>query len=83
MRKRELIVLFGAAAAAWPLAAFAQAPARRPRITFLSGSQPRAAAKVVDVFIEGMRALGYTEGRDFEMEYRWGRRLHGALACAR
>jgi hypothetical protein len=28
-------------------------------------------AKVADAFLEGMRALGYTEGRDFEMEYRW------------
>jgi putative tryptophan/tyrosine transport system substrate-binding protein len=69
--RREFITLLGGAAVAWPLKARAQVSARRPRITFLSGSQPRAAAKVVEVFIEGMRALGYTEGRDFEMEYRW------------
>jgi putative tryptophan/tyrosine transport system substrate-binding protein len=69
--RRSFITLLGGAAVAWPLKARAQVSARRPRITFLSGSQPRAAAKVVEVFIEGMRALGYTEGRDFEMEYRW------------
>jgi putative ABC transport system substrate-binding protein len=70
MRRREFITLIGGAAA-WPLTARAQAPVRRPRITFLGGSQPRPTAKVADAFIEGMRALGYTEGRDFEMEYRW------------
>jgi putative ABC transport system substrate-binding protein len=71
VRRREFITLIGGAMAAWPLAAFAQEPARRPRITLLGGSQPRPTAKVADAFIEGMRALGYTEGRDFEMEYRW------------
>jgi putative tryptophan/tyrosine transport system substrate-binding protein len=70
MRRRDFITLLGSAAA-WPVAAFAQASARRPRITLLGASQPRPTAKVADAFIEGMRALGYTEGRDFEMEYRW------------
>jgi putative ABC transport system substrate-binding protein len=74
MRRREFITLLGGAAAsscAWPFAALAQAPARRPRITFLAASQPRPTARVADAFLEGMRALGYTEGRDFEIEYRW------------
>ena len=71
LKRREFITLLGGAAAAWPLAALAQALARRPRITLLGGSQPRPTAKIADAFIEGMRALGYTEGRDFEMEYRW------------
>jgi putative ABC transport system substrate-binding protein len=71
MKRREFIALLGGAAAAWPLAARAQAPAKRPRITFIGGSSPTPTAKVTGAFIEGMRALGYTEGRDFEMEYRW------------
>ena len=74
MRRRLFIMLLGGAAAstcAWPLAVFAQAPANRPRITWLGGSLPRPAAGNVSAFIEGMRALGYTEGRDFEMDYRW------------
>src|SRR5215831_17976399 len=74
MKRREFITLLGGAAAsscAWPFAALAQAPARRPRITFLAASQPRPTARVADAFLEGMRALGYTEGRDFEVEYRW------------
>jgi putative tryptophan/tyrosine transport system substrate-binding protein len=72
--RRDFITLLAGASAsscAWPFAALAQAPARRPRITFLAASQPRPTAKVADAFLEGMRALGYTEGRDFEMEYRW------------
>jgi ABC-type uncharacterized transport system substrate-binding protein len=71
MRRREFIMLLGSTAAAWPAAAFAQSPAKRPRITLLAGSLPTPSAKVTAAFIEGMRALGYTEGRDFEMEYRW------------
>jgi len=71
MKRRDFITLVGGAAATWPLAARAQAPAKRPRITFLGASGPRPSAKVTAAFIEGMRALGYTEGRDFEMEYRW------------
>jgi putative ABC transport system substrate-binding protein len=74
VKRREFIALLSGAAAsscAWPFAAFAQPAAKRPRIAWLGGSLPRPAAKVVAAFIEGMRALGYTEGRDFEMEYRW------------
>ena len=54
-----------------PLAAFAQTPAKRPRIAFLGESGSRPSAKSVAAFIEAMRALGYSEGREFEMEYRW------------
>src|SRR5436309_11782118 len=56
---------------AHPFAALAQVPTKRPRITYIGGSGPTPSAKVTGAFIEGMRALGYTEGRDFEMEYRW------------
>jgi putative tryptophan/tyrosine transport system substrate-binding protein len=66
-----LLVALGGTAAAWPLAALAQVPTTRPRITYIGGSGPKPSAKVTGAFIEGMRALGYTEGRDFEMEYRW------------
>jgi ABC-type uncharacterized transport system substrate-binding protein len=74
MRRREFIMLLGGAAAsscAWPFAALAQAAVRRPRIAYLGASAPAPAAKLTGAFIEGMRALGYSEGRDFEMEYRW------------
>ena len=71
MQRRTFITLVGGASAAWPLAALAQVPTTRPRITYIGGSGPKPSAKVTGAFIEGMRALGYTEGRDFELEYRW------------
>ena len=73
MKRRAFITLLGGAAVsyAWPLAALAQVPTKRPRISYIGGSSPTPSAKVTGAFIEGMRALGYTEGRDFEMEYRW------------
>jgi putative tryptophan/tyrosine transport system substrate-binding protein len=73
-KRREFITVLGGAAVAvcaGPFAAFAQATTKRPRITFLGGTLPTPAAKNTGAFIEGMRALGYTDGRDFEIEYRW------------
>src|SRR5215467_7969569 len=60
-----------ASSCAWNFAALAQGPTKRPRITLILGSSPTVSAKVTGAFIEGMRALGYIEGRDFELEYRW------------
>src|SRR5262249_24293867 len=74
LKRREFITLLGGVAAsscAWRFAALAQAPVRRPRIAYLGASAPTPAAKVTVAFIEGMRVLGYGEGRDFEMDYRW------------
>jgi len=71
VKRREFISLLGGATAAWracSFAAFAQAATKRPRITFLGGVLPRSAVKNTSAFIEGMRALGYAEGPDFEME---------------
>ncbi|MFZ0262992.1 MAG: ABC transporter substrate-binding protein [Pseudolabrys sp.] len=74
MQRREFITLLGGAAAAWPLAARAQQPERVRRIGVLSGlavndpeSKPRTAA-----FIEGLQQLGWTVGRNVQIEYRWG-----------
>jgi len=73
VKRRELITLLGGAASSctWPFAALAQAPVSRSQIAFLGASAPAPSAKVIGAFIEGMRALGYTEGRDFDMAYRW------------
>jgi putative ABC transport system substrate-binding protein len=69
MRRREFITLLGSTAASSP--ALAQVTVNRPQIAFLGGSAPAPSAKVTGAFIEGMRALGYSEGRDFEMNFRW------------
>jgi putative tryptophan/tyrosine transport system substrate-binding protein len=74
-RRKFLATLLGGAAAppcTWPFAAFGQASDKPPRrIGYLGGSSPTAAAKNVVAFLEGMRAHGYVEGRDIEMDYRW------------
>src|SRR5262249_24901836 len=72
MKRRAFITALGGAAA-WPLAARAQ-PARKPRrIGFLAGG-----ARPVPVdsdpyggLLSGLRGLGYVEGRDYTMEWRF------------
>src|SRR6516165_11974129 len=75
--RRELLAALGGAAAAWPRGVLAQATNRRALIAWLwGGSQSSAdayvrAGKILPPFLEGMRELGYTEGRDFDMVYRF------------
>ena len=71
MNRRELITLLGGAAATWPLAAHAQQPARIPRVGFLGNSTAALEANLVGPFRDGLRELGYEEGRDIVIEYRW------------
>jgi putative ABC transport system substrate-binding protein len=74
LKRREFMSLLGGTAmssCASAFAALAQAPLGRPRIGFLGGAAPALSAKMTGAFIEEMRALGYGEGRDFEMDYRW------------
>src|SRR6516165_442852 len=73
MRRREFIGLLGGAVAAWPLAARAQQPARLPLVAILrsevagdpDGLRNSAA------LIQGLQALGWTEGRKVRIEKRW------------
>ncbi|HYU13512.1 MAG TPA: ABC transporter substrate-binding protein [Stellaceae bacterium] len=71
MRRRELIAIFSAAACAAPLTALAQDSGRHARIGFLGNSTPALEAKLVEAFREGLRDLGYIEGRNISIEYRW------------
>jgi len=75
MKRREFITLLGSSAvSSWisPLPALAQALDKLPRrIGFVSGSSYTTIATYTAAFLEGMRAHGYVEGRDFEMDYRW------------
>ena len=69
MRRREFITLLGGVAVTWPLAASAQS--KTPRIGFMGNSTAALEANLVDAFREGLRELGYEEGRNIVIEYRW------------
>jgi len=73
MRRRDFIALLGSATAGWPLVARAQQGGRGRRIVALMSmaaddpeAQPRVAA-----FESGLRELGWLDGHNLRVEYRW------------
>jgi putative ABC transport system substrate-binding protein len=71
VRRREFITLVGGAAVAWPLAARAQQAGKVRRIGFIAGGSRALSFNIVAAFPQGMRELGYVEGKDFIMEWRF------------
>jgi len=71
MKRREFISLLGGAAAAWPLAARAQQPQGRPLIGVLSPISAALAARNMEALRQGLRELGYVEGRNIGFEFRY------------
>src|SRR6476469_1605868 len=69
MKRREFFGLVGGAAAAWPLAAAAQGRAQVARIGILHPGSP--PDPWLDGLRDGLRELGYVEGKDLVFEYRW------------
>jgi putative ABC transport system substrate-binding protein len=73
MQRREFIVLLGGTAAAWPLAARSQQPEQMRRVGVLmnlAADDPEGQARL-KVFVQGLQELGWTDGRNIRIDYRW------------
>lgn len=67
----RISLVVGLVLATAPLAAETQQAGKLPRIGWLAPSSAAAAAHVVQAFRQGLRDLGYVEGKDIVIEYRW------------
>jgi ABC-type uncharacterized transport system substrate-binding protein len=67
VRRREFIGLVGGVAVAWPLAARAQ----QPLVGFLSSRSPGESADLVTAFRTGLRQMGFVEGQNVIITFRW------------
>src|SRR5215468_1642541 len=70
LERRQFITLLGGAAV-WPLAARAQHPAKVARIGHLDLGPPSARAARVELLRAGLRDLGWIEGKNIVIEFRW------------
>lgn len=70
MRRRDFIKIITGSAVAWPIAARAQQPAM-PVIGYLGSETPERFGIRVSAFREGLSAVGYDDGRNVVIEYRW------------
>jgi putative ABC transport system substrate-binding protein len=70
MRRRDVLGLLCGTAAAWPLASYGQG-ARAPVIGFLNSGSPYEWAPFVAAFRAGLGEMGYIEGRNVAIEFRW------------
>jgi putative ABC transport system substrate-binding protein len=68
--RRGFIAAFGSAAVIWSRAARAQQAGAVPRVGFLAGGAA-SSSKYVDCFRTGLKDLGWVEGKNITIEYRW------------
>ena len=70
MKRREFIALVGGAILARPLVGSAQQPVM-PVIGYLAGGSPEDDAFRIEAFRQGLKTVGYVEGQNVKVEYRW------------
>ena len=71
IRRRQFITLLGGAAVAWPLAARAQQAGKLPTIGFFGPNTASAWRPWTAAFWQRLHELGWIEGRNLAIEYRW------------
>jgi putative tryptophan/tyrosine transport system substrate-binding protein len=71
MDRRTLIRGLSTVAVLVPIAAYSQTLAKAARVGLLMTTTPVAASHIVVAFADGLRALGYIEGKNLVLEYRW------------
>ena len=71
MRRRDFISVFGGLATIWTVAARAQQKERIYRIGYLSAPTRELVQRPLEGFLRKLRELGWVEGENFIIEYRW------------
>jgi ABC-type uncharacterized transport system substrate-binding protein len=71
MDRRTLIRGLSTLAVLAPIAAYSQTLAKAARVGLLMTTTPVAASHIVVAFADGLRAVGYIEGKNLVLEYRW------------
>jgi tetratricopeptide (TPR) repeat protein len=79
MRRREFIALLSSVTAVWPVAALAQQPTGNRRLGVLLNLSENdvEAQRLLKAFREGLAQLGWIDGRNLRIDYRWA----GGLQC--